>query len=113
MPDTKPPTPQEEAPEAPPQVSQEDLNPALSLKGAGGLPLLDKLGPGFQNARTFLREVAAEFRKISWPTRPQIVTETGVVILISAILTGMVMGYDWIFTLLANVVFYGHSGQQP
>lgn len=110
MADTKPPTPQEEAPEAPPQVPQEDLNPALSLKGAGGIPGLDRLGPGFRNIRAFLQEVAAEFRKISWPTRPQIVTETGVVILISAILTGMVMGYDWIFTYVANLVFYGHTG---
>ena len=106
--DTKPPTPEEEAPAAPPQVPQEDLNPALSLKGAGGLPALDRLGPGFRNARLFLQEVTAEFRKISWPTRQQIVTETGVVILISALLTGMVMGFDWIFTILANRAFYGN-----
>lgn len=114
MADKRPPTPQEEAPEAPPQVTQEDLNPALTLKGAGGMPGLDRLGPGFRNARVFLQEVAGEFRKISWPTRPQIVTETGVVILISAILTGLVMGYDWVFTFLANLVFYGQSGvDQP
>ena len=106
----KPPTPpQEEAPQAvPPPAPSEDLNPALSLKGQGGLPGLERLGPWFGDAGRFLSEVREEFRKVSWPTRQQIITETGVVILISALLTGLVMGYDWIMTWAANKAFYGH-----
>ncbi len=108
MAEITPPTPREEEPHlAPPPAPSEGLDPALTLKGAGGLPTFDRLGPWFGNARTFLQEVTAEFKKISWPTRRQIVVETGVVILISTILVLLVMGYDWIFTYLANLVFYG------
>ncbi|MBM3267299.1 MAG: preprotein translocase subunit SecE [Candidatus Sericytochromatia bacterium] len=109
MAEIKPPKPPEEEPlEAPPPAPAPELNPALTLKGAGGVPAFDRLGPWFGKTRTFFQEVAAEFKKISWPTRRQIAVETGVVILISAMLTGLVMGYDWLFALLANKVFYGH-----
>jgi preprotein translocase subunit SecE len=111
----KPPTPpqEEEAPQAgPPPAPPEDLNPALSLKGAGGVPGLERLGPWFGTAGLFLREVREEFRKVSWPTRRQIMVETGVVILISTLLTLLVMGYDVVLTWAANFAFYPHQLQQ-
>jgi preprotein translocase subunit SecE len=108
LPETKPTDSREEEPlEAPPPAPPEELSPALTLKGAGGMPALDRLGPWFGNTRLFLEEVYAEFKKISWPTRQQITVETIVVIVISAFLTFLVMGYDWIFTFMANKVFYG------
>lgn len=65
------------------------------------------MGPSAGKVGTFLSEVRAEFHKISWPTRRQVVIETVVVILVCAFLTGLVVTYDWVFTKLANAVFYG------
>ncbi len=77
---------------------QDERDSALSLKG-GGLAL--SLGP-LQGAQRFFAEVRTEFRKISWPTRQMVVTETIVVLIVVAFLTGLVMGFDWVFTQISN-----------
>ncbi len=53
-------------------------------------------------AREFLREVALEFRKITWPGRAQIVQETYSVIVLVTVITVMVLGMDW---LLGHLIF--------
>ncbi|MBI6547168.1 MAG: preprotein translocase subunit SecE [Cyanobacteria bacterium NC_groundwater_1444_Ag_S-0.65um_54_12] len=78
-------------------------NRALGLKGIG----IPAFGGKFRSIQIFLTEVQAEFKKISWPTRRQVIVETVVVIFVCAILTGLVVAYDWFFTLAANKIFYG------
>lgn len=47
-------------------------------------------------ARQFLKEVAIEFKKISWPARQQVVQETYSVLFLVTVITLMVLGFDWV-----------------
>jgi preprotein translocase SecE subunit len=55
-----------------------------------GLP--DTIGNIFQ----FLKEVNIERRKISWPAREQVIRETYSVLFLVAVITGLVLGFDWL-----------------
>lgn len=50
----------------------------------------------------FLKEVAIEHRKITWPERKQVVRETWSVLVLVAAITLVVLGIDWV---LGNVIF--------
>lgn len=50
----------------------------------------------------FIKEVRIEFFKISWPELPQVVRETLSVLVLVAIITLMVLGFDW---FLAHAIF--------
>lgn len=50
----------------------------------------------------FLKEVNAERRKISWPGREQVIRETWSVLVLVAVITGLVLGFDWV---LGHFVF--------
>ncbi|MBI2812131.1 MAG: preprotein translocase subunit SecE, partial [Candidatus Melainabacteria bacterium] len=66
----------------------------------GGKP--DKKGNPISEARQFIKEVVIEFRKISWPEFRQVVRETWSVLFLVAVITLMVLGFDWV---LGNVIF--------
>lgn len=61
-----------------------------------------KKGNPFSEARQFIKEVVIEFRKISWPEFRQVVRETWSVLFLVAVITLMVLGFDWV---LGNVIF--------
>jgi len=44
----------------------------------------------------FLKDTWQEFRKISWPNRDQVIKETWSVLVLVAVITGAVLGFDWI-----------------
>jgi preprotein translocase subunit SecE len=46
----------------------------------------------------FLREVRAELKKVTWPSRQELQTYTVVVFGVSAALTAYIFGLDWFFT---------------
>ena len=50
--------------------------------------------------RQFFSEVATEFRKITWPPFNKVVRETWSVLFLVAVITLMVLGFDW---------FLGHA----
>jgi preprotein translocase SecE subunit len=52
--------------------------------------------------RQFLKEVAVEFRKITWPDRDTVLRETWGVLLLVGIITGLVLGFDW---MVAHFIF--------
>jgi len=54
------------------------------------------------DVREYLKEVAVEFRKITWPDRETVLRETWGVLLLVGIITGLVLGFDWI---VAHFVF--------
>jgi len=54
-----------------------------------------ELGESFKDVRQFLKEVAIEFRKITWPSRRQVVQETYSVLFLVTLITLMVLGFDW------------------
>ena len=53
----------------------------------------------------FFRQVVAELKKVVWPTKEQVVTYTGVVIVFVTILALIVAGLDFGFTRLVLLVF--------
>ena len=77
---------------------EEERDAALTLKGGMAVPSL-----GFaKGIQTFLAEVHAEFKKVVWPTRQQIVSETIVVLVVVIFLTALIYFFDWFFSLIAN-----------
>lgn len=51
----------------------------------------DRTSPG-----TFLKEVRSELRKVNWPSRPEVISYTLVVLVTTAVLTGIVWSIDWV-----------------
>jgi preprotein translocase subunit SecE len=49
----------------------------------------------------FVREVLAEFRKVTWPSRAELINSTGVVIVVTVVLAFFLGGVD---IVLARVV---------
>ena len=47
-----------------------------------------------QRLRDFYEEVMAEMRKVTWPTRPDLITSTKVTLFLIAVLTILMFGYD-------------------
>lgn len=48
------------------------------------------------SAPQFLREVRGELRKVAWPSRPEVVSYTITVLVVTAFLTVLVWGMDWV-----------------
>ena len=51
-----------------------------------------RLSPG-----QYTREVRAELRKVAWPTRPEVINYSLVVLFTIAILTALIFGLDYVF----------------
>lgn len=52
---------------------------------------------------TFLKETADELKKVTWPTRQEVVRLTFVVIIISLIVGAILGGLDFIFTKVLEI----------
>ncbi|MFO7548315.1 MAG: preprotein translocase subunit SecE [Acidimicrobiia bacterium] len=61
---------------------------------AGGRPPVPEREPLWQRLTEFLREVRVELRKVSWPTRQQMITFTAVTLITSFSLTLLIFGVD-------------------
>ncbi len=48
----------------------------------------------FGRIRNYLHEVRVELRKVTWPTRDQMVAFTGVTLITTIALTGIIFGFD-------------------
>ena len=59
----------------------------------------------FTRTKRFLREVIIELRKVTWPTKQQVVTYTGVVIVFVTIMALLVQALDLGFTRLVILIF--------
>jgi len=56
--------------------------------------------------KKFLNEVIAELKKVSWPSRKQIVSSTNVVIIVSIIAGVYIFVVDILFSRLIHFVIY-------
>ena len=50
------------------------------------------------NPRQFVREVVAELRKVSWPTRPETVKMSIIVLIFLVFMTLIIFGLDFVFS---------------
>jgi preprotein translocase subunit SecE len=72
--------------------------PAKTRKDSDRVGVFGRIG-------RFIREVVAELRKVIWPTRKELLTYTGVVIVFVAVITAIVVGLDYVFAKGALLVF--------
>ncbi len=52
---------------------------------------------------TYLREVRGELRKVAWPTRPEVIRYSSIVLVTLVVLTTLIFGLDYLF---AKAVFF-------
>ncbi len=57
----------------------------------------------------FLRQVRAELKKVAWPSRPELIAYTVVVLVAVVFLTALVFGMDFAFTKAVLRIF-GQGG---
>ncbi len=60
---------------------------------------------GRTSPATFYRQVVAELRKVVTPTRKELFSYTGVVLVFVVIMMALVYGLDFVFSLLVNFLF--------
>lgn len=53
---------------------------------------------GSSRFKKFLREVKAELKKVSWPTKPELISNTGIVFLAVAIVCTLIWAIDGVFS---------------
>jgi preprotein translocase subunit SecE len=66
--------------------------------------------PMFKRLAQFIREVRIELKKVSWPTRDQMVAFTVVTLVTSVALTALVFGLDAMLKELVFIAIGGASG---
>ena len=52
-----------------------------------------------------VRQVVGELKKVVTPTRKELVSYTGVVLIFVVIMMALVGGLDWVFSLAVNYIF--------
>jgi len=63
-----------------------------------------KRGP-FARVSLFVRQVMAELRKVVTPTRKELLSYTGVVLVFVVIMMAIVSVFDWVFALAVTFMF--------
>ncbi|POH58714.1 preprotein translocase subunit SecE [Cryobacterium zongtaii] len=63
-----------------------------------------KRGP-FARVSLFIKQVLAELRKVVTPTRKELLSYTGVVLIFVVIMMALVSALDWVFALVVTYVF--------
>ncbi len=53
----------------------------------------------------YMREVQGEMRKVVWPTRPEVINSTVIVVIAIVIMGTLIFGFDWFSVHLANFLF--------
>ena len=77
-----------------------DGEPVRSRRQSSSAPAQERTGPG-----QFLREVRGELRKVAWPSRPETVNYSIVVLITIILVTGMIYGLDWVFSTFILELF--------
>lgn len=65
----------------------------------------DKKPGFFAKASQFFREMRAESKKVVWPSKKQVINNTGIVLGVMAVVGGGIWIVDWIFALLRGLLF--------
>ncbi len=52
----------------------------------------------------YLREVRSELRKVSWPTKDEVISSTIIVLVLLIILSAFIGSLDYIFTVILKLV---------
>ena len=70
-----------------------------SIMAARVVVLPDPAAPVTKKERTspatYFREVRGELKKVAWPTRPEVINSTIIVVIVVIIMTSLIFGLDW------------------
>ena len=55
--------------------------------------------------RSYLREVQAEFKKVAWPPRAEIMNSTVIVVIGVVVMTSLIFFFDWLAGGAVNRIF--------
>ena len=85
------------------KLGMEKKRAQLKKSGGGGRK---KSGPKKQRVKVsqFLTEVRAEMKKVTWPTRDEVVSYTLVVLVTVVLMGGLVYFADILFTKLVDII---------
>lgn len=78
-------------------VSGKSKVPDTDRKDKGKDKRKESQGGLVSDMRQFFKDVVAEYRKITWPGRSQVIQETYSVLVLVTLITLMVLGMDWVF----------------
>jgi preprotein translocase subunit SecE len=63
-----------------------------------------------EGTKRFFRSVAAELKKVNWPSRKELTTYTIVVIVTVIVFSVIIFAWDWILTVLfKSIGFYRYK----
>lgn len=55
--------------------------------------------------RQYLREVREEMRQVAWPTRPELINYTAIVVTVLVIMTALIFGLNFVFGKIVLFLF--------
>ena len=58
-----------------------------------------------QQARSYLREVQGEMKKVAWPPRAEILNSTVIVVIGVVVMTSLIFLFDWLAGGAVNRIF--------
>lgn len=89
-------------------VNSKEQGPSMSAATPPGHQKAKSVGEqqasGQSGLKAYLQGVASEWRKITWPTVPQIWAQTLVVLIVVAILTAAIWGVDSLFAGVIQLI---------
>ena len=83
--------------------------PSEEIVAAAKKERAEKRGP-FAGIILFLKQVIAELKKVVTPTRKELLSYTGVVLVFVVIMMALVSALDWVFALGVTWVFGSPAG---
>lgn len=83
------------------EEERKKATPRPAVKPGGAPTKKERTKPG-----QFLKEVIAELRKVNWPTRPEVVAYSTVVLVASIVVATLIFAMDFVFTK-AVLALYG------
>jgi preprotein translocase subunit SecE len=55
--------------------------------------------------QTYLEDVSKEMRKVSWPTRAELISNTVITLLATVIISAFIFGADRVISLILEVIY--------
>jgi len=83
--------------------------PSEEIVAAAKKARAEKRGP-FAGIILFIKQVIGELKKVVTPTRKELFTYTGVVLVFVVIMMALVYGLDWVFAWVVTFVFGTPTG---
>ncbi len=78
-------------------------------KAAAPRPVPKAVAPAAKKERTkprqFLKEVVAELRKVAWPSRPEVVSYSAVVLIGVVVIAAIIFAMDYVFARAILALF--------